>query len=314
MATSSRHKRRTTIWGVIMRLSLSRPQRGYILVVVAAFTFAAKTILVKLCYRYEADPITILALRMCFAGAVFGSVLIYNLVKGNWGLRFTARQWLWLLLLALLGYYVSTLLDFMGLMYIDASLGRMILFLYPTMVVIINAVLTRTAIRGSTWLALGLCYGGIFLMMVPDIGGAMPNFWLGSFLIFLSALLYAVYLVGVDRLLEKMDPIRFTSVIMCLCCLIVAAHFLATRELSDLAVPAPVVFYGALMGLLATVLPIYAITYGISLIGASKAAMVSMIGPVLTFIMGMIVLDETLTPVQLAGMFLVMAGVTRVGK
>lgn len=297
-----------------MRLSLSPLQWGFFLVLLSAFTFSAKTILVKLCYSYGVDPITILALRMCFAGVVFGGVLIYSLLKGKWGLHFTAVQWLWLFLLAFLGYYVSALLDFMGLMYVDASLGRMILFLYPTMVVIINAVLTRTAIRGSTWLALGLCYGGIFLMMAPDIGGDMPNFWLGSLMIFFAALLYSFYLVGVDRLLVKMDPIRFTSVLMCLCCVIVGVHFLATRDLSDLAVPGPVVFYGAVMGLFSTVLPIYAITYGISLIGASKAAMISMIGPVLTFIMGMIVLDESLSPVQLAGMFLVMAGVTRVGK
>ena len=297
-----------------MRLSLSPIQRGYILVVVAAFSFAAKSILVKLCFQYGVDPVTALALRMFFASLVFGSVLAWNLYKGNWNLRFTASQWLWIIMLGFWGYYISALLDFMGLVYIDASLGRMILFLYPTMVVVINAIITRTAIQRTTWLALALCYGGIFLMMAPGFGELQPHFWLGGLLTFLSALLYAAYLVGVGRLLENMNPVRFTSVLMCLCCLVVAVHFLATRDIGELAVPPQVVFYGALMGLFSTALPIYAVTCGIALIGASKAAMVSMVGPVLTFIMGMIVLDETLTLVQLAGMALIMLGVIRVGK
>lgn len=296
-------------------MSISAQRLGFILVLISAFAFASKTILAKLCYQYGADPITVLAIRMAFAGAFFGGVLALNLISGNWTLKFTRRQWLWAVILGLCGYYVSSFLDFSGLVYVDAYLGRMILFLYPTLVVVINSFINRSPVSSATWLALGLCYGGIILMMVPNLGAESNNIWLGSALIFMSALVFALYLVGVDRLLKSIDPARFTSLMMSISCLGVLTHFFITRDISSLSsVPRPVFIYGFIMGLFSTVLPIYTLTMGISRIGASKAAMISMMGPVLTTVMGIVVLDERLTPIQIAGMALVMAGVWKVGR
>jgi len=298
----------------MISLNISRQRAGLALTVLSAFAFASKTVLAKMAYLHGVDAITVLALRMGFAGGIFGAILIYNVAVGKWNLRLPLNQWVWIVILGVFGYYISALLDFSGLMYIDASLGRMILFLYPTLVVIINSVLKRQRIRGSTWLALGLCYGGIFLMLVPNLTGEQNNIWLGSGLVFASALIYAFYLVGVDRLLKDMEPVRFTSLVMCVSCLSVIIHYLLTRNLDGLAVPAPVLLNGFIMGAFATVLPIYALTAGIARIGASKAAMVSMFGPVLTTVMGVMLLDERLIAIQLLGMLLVMAGVWRVGK
>jgi len=295
-------------------LNISRQQVGVALTVLSAFAFASKTILAKMAFLYGVDAITVLALRMGFAGIFFAAILIYNLVRGRWSLRLPPGQWPRIVLLGVFGYYVSAFLDFSGLVYIDASLGRMILFLYPTLVVVINSFLKRQTIRLSTWLALGLCYGGIFLMLVPNLGGEQPNIWLGSALVFAAALVYAFYLVGVDRLLTAIEPALFTSLVMCVSCLSVIIHYLLTKNLADLAVPAPVLLNGLVMGIFATVMPIYALTAGIARIGASKSAMVSMVGPALTLVMGVMLLDERLLAVQLAGMLLVMAGVWRVGK
>ncbi|UQZ89727.1 EamA family transporter [Deltaproteobacteria bacterium Smac51] len=295
-------------------LKLSRERTGFIVTVISAFAFASKTILAKMSYQYGVDAVTVLALRMIFAGAIFACVMAFNLLRGRWKLAYTPGQWFSIILLGVVGYYFSAILDFSGLMYIDASLGRMILFLYPTFVVIINAVLKRQGIHGSTWLALGLCYAGIGLMMLPGImGHQSANIWLGSGLICASALVYACYLIGVDRLLKVIEPAQFTSMAMCVSCLSVLVHFLATRPIEALlAAPEPVIFNCFLMGTFSTVLPIYALTFGISRIGSAKAAMISMIGPVLTLIMGVLLLNESLTAVQSAGMALVMIGVWRV--
>jgi len=296
-------------------MSISSQRLGFILVLVSAFAFASKTILAKLCYQYGVDPITVLAIRMTFAGAFFGSVLAINLIKGHWSLKLTGPQWLWAVVLGLCGYYLSSLLDFSGLVYVDAYLGRMILFLYPTLVVLINSFLNRIPVGPTTWLALGLCYGGIILMMLPQLGSESKNIWLGSALIFMAALIFALYLVGVDRLLKSIDPIRFTSLVMSISCLGVLTHFFISNNVGDLtAAPRPVFIYGFIMGIFSTVLPIYTLAMGISRIGASKAAMISMMGPVLTTIMGISLLNERLTLIQTAGMVLVMAGVWRVGK
>lgn len=286
---------------------------GLVLVGISAFTFASKTILAKLCYRYGADPITVLALRMAFAGVIFGGIMAYNVARGHWNLRLSRRQWFLAVILGVFGYYLSALLDFSGLLYVNASLGRMILFLYPTLVILINAALTRQPVRGGTWLSLAICYSGILLMLMPDLKEGGSNIWLGSALIFASALIYAVYLTAVERMLKSIDPMRFTSMVMCISCLAVLIHYLAVTG-PHLDVQPQVVGYGFIMGTLSTVLPIYALTVGISKIGASKAAMVSMCGPVLTLLMGILLLDEKLTLVQIAGMLLVMAGVWRVGK
>jgi len=294
---------------------LNSERAGFLLTVVAAFAFASKTILVKLAYRYGVDAVTILTLRMAFAGGIFALILAWNLIKKNWTLGLSGRQWLWALVLGVCGYYLSALLDFSGLVYVDASLGRMILFLYPTLVLIMNSFLRHQPVRAQVWLALSICYGGIFLMMITGLKDDSSNLLLGSLMIFGAALVYAFYLVGVDRLLKSIDPMRFTSLVMCVACLSVIIHYLLTRDLKDLwQAPAPVFINGALMGAFATVLPIYALTAGISLLGASRAAMVSMIGPVLTLIMGAVVLDEHLSLVQFVGMFMVIAGVWRVGK
>jgi Predicted permease, DMT superfamily len=293
----------------------NRERTGFILTLVSAFAFASKTILAKLAYGYGVDAVTLLALRMAFAGGIFALILAWNLLKKNWTIKLSGRQWLWALMLGICGYYLSALLDFSGLVYVDASLGRMILFLYPTLVLLINSFLKHQPVRARTWLALGLCYSGIFLMMVQSLGGESSNLLLGSLMIFGSALVYACYLVGVDRLLKSIDPMRFTSLVMCISCLSVILHYLLTRDLGDLgALPAPVFLNGALMGVFSTVLPIYALTAGIAMIGASRAAMISMIGPVLTLFMGAALLDERLTVIQFVGMFMVMAGVWRVGK
>lgn len=117
-----------------MASKFSREASGFILTVISAFAFASKTVLAKMCYEYGVDAITVLAVRMAFAGAIFGAVLAWNLARGKWRLDFTGRQWLAIVSLGIVGYYGSAILDFTGLMYIDASLGRMILFLYPTLV------------------------------------------------------------------------------------------------------------------------------------------------------------------------------------
>lgn len=295
--------------------SPSQSHMGYFLVVLSAFTFATKSILAKMSYNYGVDAITVLTIRMIFAGLIFAGILAYKLSFRQWKLDFTAGQWGAIVALGIFGYYLSALFDFSGLMYVDASLGRMILFLYPTLVVLINAAISRSHISGSTWLALGLCYGGIFMMMLPNIGGGQSNLWLGSGLIFTSALLYASYMVSIDRLLRNLDAIRLTSLIMVVSSISVIIHFSVTNDFKSLlSVAAPVYINGALMGLFSTVLPIYALAAGVARVGASRAALISMMGPVLTLLMGVLLLDEHLTIIQLAGMFLVMAGVSRVGK
>ncbi len=305
-----------SLWRITVgsKFKLSGDRGGYLLILVAAFAFASKTVLAKMIFQYGVDAVTALALRMAFASSIFGGILAYNLIRKNWRLDLSQRQWFWAFTLGICGYYLSSLLDFSGLVYVSASLGRMILFLYPTLVVLINSFLNRRPVSLTTWLAMATCYSGIVMMMLPDLSSNQPNIWLGSALIFTAAFCYSWYLIGVERMLKSIDPMLFTSLALCFSCLGVLTHFFMTHQPEELLVPLPAMVNAAVMGAFATVLPIYAMAAGIARIGASKTALISMIGPVLTLLMGYFLLDERISFLQLAGMALVIAGVSRVGK
>jgi drug/metabolite transporter (DMT)-like permease len=280
----------------------------------AALFFALKTILAKLAYLQGAAPLELLALRMLVAGSIFGAIAGVNLARGRWKLDLSPKQWALILLLGVGGYYLCSFLDFAGLYYIDASLGRMILFLYPTLVVLINAFLAKSAISRSTLLALFVSYAGLFLMVSPNLKiDPDLNFWKGSSLVFLSALIYAFYLTGVDWFFRRAPMAFFISITMLVSTAAVLVNYALVRDFSALfALNGEIYVYALLLGVFATVIPVYAMSLGIALIGASKAAMYNMIGPIATLIMGAVFLSERLGPVEIMGMALILLGVTRI--
>jgi drug/metabolite transporter (DMT)-like permease len=294
---------------------VSQARLGAILTVTAAFCFAWKTVIAKLAYREGMDPLSLLCLRMIIAGSVFGGVLLANTLRGKWRPGSLApSKWILITALGVFGYYLCSYLDFLGLMYIDATLARMILFLYPTLVVIIHSAVTRTPAGPRTWAALAASYLGLLLMMAPGLASPGPGFLKGCSLVFLAALIYAFYLTGVDRRFGRSQMPMLISITMMVSVASVLIHYAAARDFADLARFSPACYlYAVLIGLFATVLPIYAMSAGIALIGASRAAMYNMLGPVMTLVMGAIFLDERLGPLQAAGAALIILGVSRVG-
>lgn len=287
--------------------------------ILSAVGFATKAIFVKLAYRHGVDAITLLALRMLFAQAF---LVVFWLARASRraatdasaGPRL-ARRDLWRLIgLGLLGYYLSSLLDFLGLTYISAALERLILFLYPTLVVLFSALLLGRGISRRTWIALAACYLGIALVVGGDLGAPVHHLWLGVGLVFASTITYSLYLVGHGELVRRLGPLRVSDLVTTASSTAVVLQFLVMRPLSVLAQPAPVLGYAAVMGLVATILPIYLLAAGIARIGAGRAAMLSSVGPVVTIALGVLVLGERLAPMQVVGAACVIAGVTLVAR
>jgi drug/metabolite transporter (DMT)-like permease len=293
----------------------SQARLGAALTVSAAFLFAGKTVLAKLAYREGMDPLSLLCIRLILAGAVFAGVLAFNTLRGKWRPQDLPPSRLALAaVLGVGGYYLCSYLDFAGLYYIDASLGRMILFLYPTLVVLLDAALTRTAPSGRTFAALGASYLGLLLMMAPHVSAPGPGYLKGCALVFLSALIYSFYLMGVDRGFGKERMPLLISVTMMVSVASVLVHYALARgfpELLGFSRRAYVLV--VLISLFSTVAPIYAMSAGIALIGASKAAMYNMAGPLMTLAMGWALLGERLGPPELLGTALIILGVSRVG-
>ena len=286
-----------------------RPLLGPFLVLIAATGFACKAIFIKILYaEFPVDPETLLALRMLFSLPFF--LLMAALVR-NRTQPLERRDWLMLTAMGFIGYYLSSYLDFLGLQYISAGLERLILFLQPTIVVLLSALLFKTPIRRHHALSLVLSYTGIALVFASNVKLAQDPHAvvLGGVLVFLSALAYAIYMIGSGRVIPRVGPARFTGYASTVACGFAIGQFFLMHGIDTLTQPAKVIGFSVAMALISTVMPIWLMAEGIKRIGANQASMIGAIGPVLTIFFGWLILNEAITPVQIIGAGLVLAGV-----
>ncbi len=287
---------------------LSYGAGGIALALVGVLAFSLKAIVVKLIYRYDVDPVTLLALRMVFA-------LPFFIAAAWWANRgvsappLTARDTALIGALGILGYYAGSLLDFIGLQYVSAALGRLVLFLYPTVVVILSAIFLGKAITPRIAAALIVSYLGIALVLSRAALEQQPNIALGAAVIFCGALTYSVYLVAGSRVVQRIGSMRFTALAMSAATAVCIGHFIAARPFAALALPPDAYALVLLLATLCTVLPVFATAEALRRVGANLVAIVGAVGPVATILLGFIILDETLTVLQLAGALLVVGGV-----
>lgn len=281
---------------------------GALFALLAAAGFSAKAILVKLAYADQVDAITLLALRMMFSVPVFLAVTLWT----NTNKQYAALTWrdrFAVLALGLTGYYLASYLDFLGLQYISAGLERLILFLYPTMVVVLTAWLYRQAIKPREKLALILSYAGIALVFVHDVGMRENGVWTGALLVFGSALAYAIYLIGADHSIARIGATRFTAYAMTVASAASIVQFAVTHPLNSLILSKRVYYLGLAMAVFSTVLPAFLLSAAMRRIGAGTTALIGAIGPVSTIYLAWAFLGEGVSLTQITGSMLVLAGV-----
>lgn len=282
-------------------------------VLVAAIAFSAKAIFVKLAYddptvlKNAVDPITLLMLRMGLSLPFFAAIAWWS-ARGKAPL--SKRDWSAVIGLGMMGYYAASLFDFWGLQYISAALERLILFLNPTLVVLISAVALSYRIRKRDIFALATSYAGIALVFVHDLQFNPERVLLGGGLVLLSAVLYAGYLVGGGQMVKRLGGVRFAAYASIVSTIAITFHFICVHPLVLLTTQSVRVYWlSALMAIISTVLPVIMLAAGMRRIGSSNAAMISSIGPISTIFMGAIFLGEPITVPQLLGGGLVLVGV-----
>lgn len=270
--------------------------------------FSAKPVLVKAAYQYGVDTTTLLALRMLFAAPLFALMAWW---AGRPETAFTGREILGITALGFLGYYLGSFLDLAGLQYISAGFGRLILYLYPTLVLLMSAAFLQQPLRRQQLASLLLSYAGIALVFSAEArpGERLDLTVIGALLVFGSAVTYATYLVAGSRLVHKFGSMRFSAYASLIATGFVMAHFLAVRPLQALVVAREVYGLVAILAVFATVLPLWLMAEGLKRIGANQLSLVGCIGPLATLAFAWVFLGETVTPVQFAGALLVLAGV-----
>ena len=281
---------------------------GVLLAIGGVVFFSLRPIFIKLAYAYVTDPVTLLALRMVFSVPFFIAAAVW--VRSGTGHRPLApRQLAMVAALGILSYYGASFLDFLALQYIPAGLGRLLLFTYPTIVVILSAALLARRVTAREIVALALTYAGLALVFAQSVGGEHVNFWLGAALAFASSLCYALYLVAGSEIIARVGSVRFTAYAMSAASAACILQFLALRPLAALDLPAPVYGYAVAMAVLSTAVPVFMTSEALRRIGANTVAIIGALGPVTTIAFGYLGLEEVMTPQQLAGSLLVLVGV-----
>lgn len=287
---------------------------GSVFAALGALGFAAKSILIKIAYQVAVvDSTTLLALRVFFSVPAFLLMAWYGNREND---SLSWRDRLLLVWLGFNGYYVASFFDFWGLEYITAALERLILFTYPGIVLVLNAVFLKRAIQKREYASLALSWMGIGLVFYNDLKlSEQPGaIWKGAGLVFLASITYAIYLVGSGKVIGRIGSVRLTGIVVSVASGFTASHFLLTHPMSALRQPASIYWIAGALAIFSTILPIFFTSEAIRRIGSNRTSIVASVGPVFTIWLGYLFLGEAVTLTQLCGTALVLGGVLLVSS
>jgi drug/metabolite transporter (DMT)-like permease len=279
---------------------------GLLLAALGAIAFSGKAIIVKLAYRHGVDAVTLIMYRMLFALPIFVAMAWW----ASRGKPPLTRHDAWGILgLGFTGYYLASFLDFAGLAYISASLERLILYLNPTLVLLLGLILYKRHISRRQSLGMAISYAGVALVFGHEIKLEGPDAALGAALVFGSAISYAIYLSFSGELVQRLGSLRLVGLATTVACVLCIGQFMLLRPLSAALVAPEVIWLSVLNATLCTAAPVLMVMMAIERIGAGLAAQTGMVGPMSTILMGVLLLGEPFTAWVAAGTALVVAGI-----
>lgn len=284
-----------------------------------SIAFSGKAIIVKLAYRHGVDAVTLIMYRMLFALPLFLALAWWATYRQGGAAKapLTRSDWLGILGLGFTGYYLASFLDFWGLQYITASLERLILYLNPTLVLVLGWVVYKRRITRLQAIAMAVSYGGVLLVFGHEAGLQGPNALLGAALVFGSAISYAIYLVYSGELVQRLGSLRLVGLATSVACVLCLVQFVLLRPMSAALVAPEVIWLSVLNATLCTFAPVLMVMMAIERIGSGLAAQTGMVGPMSTIVMGVVILGEPFNGWIVVGTVLVLSGVflvTRFGR
>jgi drug/metabolite transporter (DMT)-like permease len=282
---------------------------GVLILVIANIGFSSKAVLIKLMYQYQIDTISVISLRMVFSLPFFIIIALY-LSKKEDNIRLNRSDWLKISGLGILSYYVSSMLDFLGLQYVSAGVERLILFTYPTMVVILSAIFFKKKITTPQYFALLLTYIGVGIIFVAETGlGAQKDFWRGASYIFTCAFTYSLYVIGTGQMVQRIGSVKFSCYAMMAATVPCLIQSYVHNGVDIFHYPKEIYYLTVWLSIIATVIPIFLIVEGIRLVGASNSSIIGFSGPIATIILAYFLLGEQITGIQLLGTAIVLLGI-----
>lgn len=283
---------------------------GVTLAIVGTLVFSFRPILVKLIYLTypPISPVTLLFLRMSISLPFFLAVAWW--LRGEEP-RLTGLDWAKVAALGFVGYYAASFLDFIGLKYVGAGVGRLILYLYPTLVLLISFFFLHRRPTRRQLGALVITYAGVALILSSQMHGGAEGrlFLLGALFVFASSLFYATYLVAGAELVKRVGSMRFTAYSMAVSTVPAVVQFFVIEPTSALDLPGKIWLYAILLATFTTVLPLFIQAEALKRIGATEFALIGALGPLSVAVTSALGLDEHFTPLQAFGGALIILGV-----
>ncbi|MCF6199437.1 MAG: DMT family transporter [Hyphomicrobiaceae bacterium] len=286
--------------------------KGMALAIGGACLFSTKPIIIKFAYGYPIDAVTLMTLRMAFSlpfYLVFAALALAQHKRDGIKTDLSAPTLAKIALIGLLGYYIASYLDLVGLTMVTAQFERLILFTYPSFVILLGVLFLGRKVTLKILASMALTYGGLLIIFTRDFQIYGQDLALGAAFIFGAAVTFAGYITFSQSLIKRTGSRLFTCIAMIAASLAILVHFVLTHEVALLVQPLPVYGLTFLIALLATVIPSFLIAAAIEEIGSGPTATLSGVGPVFTTLLGISLLGEPFTLWHFAGMALVIIGV-----
>ena len=291
---------------------------GFVCGILGSILFSTKAIFVKLGYadaELIPDPITVLSLRVLFAvpAYIIGLVWLNRHYNAQGKAKPTRKVIIPAFFLGMLAYYGCALLDFTGLQYITAQLERLLLFTYPGFVFLLGALFFGKPVSLKAILCILLAYSGLLVIFWGGDITVGENVLLGSVLIIITAILFALFQLLAKGTIDKMGSLYFTCYGMIGATIAVLTHFLIVYGGDALAnisqYSARIYFLGFMLGVFCTILPTFMVNIAIGRIGPQRVAILGMASPIATVILAIMLLGEPFGPIDALGTGLTMAGI-----
>ncbi|MDY8135620.1 DMT family transporter [Aquimarina sp. 2201CG5-10] len=285
---------------------------GVVLAILGVVLFSAKAVLVKLAYQYDISSEHLLLFRMLFSLPFY--MIIAFMSTPTSPEKIETKDYLWILFFGFVGYYLASYFDFLGLQYIKAGLERIILFIYPTLVIILSKLFFKKTITKRQLIVILLTYIGVIVTFWGELQLDSDYLELGVFLIFLSALTYATYLVGSGWLIPKFGVVTFTSYAMIVSSLCIIIQYLVFDRGDIFSYPIEIYILGITMAIFSTIIPSYLVSAAIAKLGASNFSIIASLGPISTIVLAFFILGEQLSGIQMIGAAIVIYGIYMISK
>lgn len=278
---------------------------GILVVFLATVFLSTKSIWAKLIYLDSLSPLNVLVCRAVLSLPFF----LIPMIRFDWNSVNKSKVFKYSFLGAIL-YLSSSIADFIGLLYISASLERAVLFTFPIYVFLLSSDLSR--ITFSKVVLIVSTVLGLAIMFNPTVDNHLIDTLIGISLVLLSAIFWALFIIYSKRAVSNISPTIFTSTYMCITTVLLLFGFIIDSKnfTTFLTLQTHTMIYLVFLAIFCSIIPSYLMSFGLKRINASLAAVISAMGPIVTLGLDVVILNHNLTLNEIIGAIIVTACVT----